>query len=325
MTGDRLYRGGSPRLCRIAAARDIQRGLHAKVSAVVATSSSSSPVPTAPAAPAGGPRAEVICDSVSPDGVRLTTIEVTLHRFVLAELNTHRVFSRNSASSRAIPVKRQLDAVRQHPAVPFEFGANQRGMQAGPPLTGEDHDRALTAWLEARDAAVAATERLLDLGVHKQVANRILEPFIWHTVIVTATEWDGFWQQRCSPLAQPEIRAAADAMRAAYDRSTPVEVAADDWHTPYLRDDERDLDLETRKRVAAARCARVSYLTHDGRRDLSADEQLYERLVTADPPHWSPLEHVATPAVGEPPPGNFRGWRQLRHVIEADRRTAAGA
>ncbi|MFA9444699.1 FAD-dependent thymidylate synthase [Egicoccus sp. AB-alg6-2] len=282
--------------------------------------SASSPAPavTAPST-GGGPRAEVVCDSISPAGSRLTTIEVTLHRFVLAELNTHRAFSRNSASSRAIPVKRQLEAVLQDPAVPLEFGANQRGMQAGPPLQGEDHERALAAWLDARDGAVAAAERLLELGVHKQVANRILEPFIWHTVIVTATDWDGFWQQRCSPLAQPEIRAAADAMRAAFDASTPVEVAEDDWHTPYIRDDERDLDVETRKRIAAARCARVSYLTHDGRRDLSADEELYDRLVTAEPPHWSPLEHVATPAAGAQPAGNLRGWRQLRHLIEVDR------
>lgn len=289
---------------------------------VHASAAAASTAPTD--AVSSGPRAEVVRDSVSTAGVRLTTIEVTLHRFVLAELNTHRVFSRNSASSRAIPVQRQLDAVLDNPAVPLEFGSNQRGMQAGPPLAGEDHARALAAWLEARDAAVASARNLLDLGVHKQVANRILEPFIWHTVIVTATEWDGFWQQRCSPLAQPEIRAAADAMRAAYDASTPAEVADGDWHTPYVRDDERDLDLETRKRIAAARCARVSYLTHDGRRDLSADEELYDRLVTAEPPHWSPLEHVATPSDDPAVPGNFRGWRQLRHVIEAARRTPVG-
>ncbi|GGI06570.1 FAD-dependent thymidylate synthase [Egicoccus halophilus] len=268
----------------------------------------------------GTPRAEVVRDSVSPAGVRLTTVEVTLHRFVLAELNTHRAFSRNSASSRAIPVQRQLDTVLHDPAVPVEFGANQRGMQAGPPLTGEERERAEAGWLAARDAAVAAARDLLDLGVHKQVANRLLEPFLWQTVIVTATDWDGFWQQRCSPLAQPEIRAAAEAMRAAFAASTPVELAVGDWHTPYVRAEDGDLDVETRKRVSAARCARVSYLTHDGRRDLAADEQLYERLVTAEPPHWSPLEHVATPADGDGPVrGNLRGWRQLRHVVELDR------
>jgi thymidylate synthase ThyX len=264
------------------------------------------------------PNATVVADSLSPAGIRLTTVEVTLHRFVLAELNTHRVFSRNSASSRAIPVRKQLARVLDDPAVPVEFGANQRGMQAGAPLTGEDHDAALGAWLEARDHAVAAVERLQELGVHKQVTNRLLEPFMWHTVIVTATEWDGFWEQRCSPLAQPEIRVAAEAMQTAYEGSTPVPLALGEWHTPYLREDDGDLDAETAKHVSAARCARVSYLTHDGRRDIDKDLELYERLVTARPPHWSPLEHVATPAAaGEATLGNLRGWRQLRHEVVA--------
>jgi thymidylate synthase ThyX len=264
------------------------------------------------------PNATVVADSLSPAGIRLTTVEVTLHRFVLAELNTHRVFSRNSASSRAIPVRKQLARVLDDPAVPVEFGANQRGMQAGEPLTGGDHDAALAAWLEARDHAVAAVERLQELGVHKQVTNRLLEPFMWHTVIVTATEWDGFWEQRCSPLAQPEIRVAAEAMRTAYDASTPAPLALGEWHTPYLREDDGDLDAETARRVSAARCARVSYLTHDGRRDIDKDLELYERLVTARPPHWSPLEHVATPAAAdETPLGNLRGWRQLRHEVVA--------
>lgn len=262
------------------------------------------------------PNASVIADSVSPSGVRLTTIEVTLHRFVLAELNTHRVFSRNSASSRAIPVRKQLARVLEDPALPVEFGENQRGMQAGDALAGDDEQAALAAWLQARDQAVAAVERLQELGVHKQVTNRLLEPFMWHTVIVTATEWDGFWEQRCSPLAQPEIMVAAEAMRTEYDASTPVEVGHGQWHTPYLRDEDGDLDDETARKVSAARCARVSYLTHDGRRDIDKDIELYERLVSARPPHWSPLEHVATPAEpDEAPLGNFHAWRQLRHSV----------
>lgn len=264
------------------------------------------------------PTATVVLDSVSPAGVRLTTIEVTLHRFVLAELNTHRVLSRNSASSRAIPTAKQVRRLVEDPALPVEFGTNQRGMQAGEPLTGDAHDAALATWLEARDHAVAAAERLFELGVHKQVVNRILEPFMWHTVIASGTDWDGFWQQRCSPLAQPEIRVAAEAMRDAYHASQPTPIGDGEWHTPYVRDDERDLDVGLRTRISAARCARVSYLTHDGRRDLAADEELYERLITADPPHWSPLEHVATPA-SDPVPGNYRGWRQLRHEVESAR------
>ena len=186
---------------------------------------------------------------------------MTLHRFVLAELNTHRVFSRNSASSRAIPVAKQLARIEADPAIPVEFGANQRGMQAGAPLSGTEHEAALATWLAARDAAVAAARSLGEQGVHKQVTNRLLEPFMWHTVIVTSTDWDGFWDQRCSPLAQPEIRVAAEAMRAAFDASEPTALAHGDWHTPYVRADDGDLDVETRKRIAAARCARVSYLT----------------------------------------------------------------
>lgn len=266
------------------------------------------------------PQATVVLDSVSERGARVTTIEVTLHRFVLAELNTHRAFSRNSASSRAIPTRTQLLRVLEAPALPVEFGANRRGMQAGEPLAGDELGQAHAAWLRARDAAVDAARDLLELGVHKQVVNRLLEPFMWHTVIVTATDWDGFWQQRCSPLAQPEIALAATAMREAHHASTPTPLPDGAWHTPYLRPDEADLPVETRKRVSAARCARVSYLTHNGRRDLVADEQLYDRLITADPPHWSPLEHVATPAAeGDPAVGNLRGWRQLRHVVEAQR------
>lgn len=270
--------------------------------------------------PATTPRAAVIADSISPAGARVTTIEVTLHRFVLAELNTHRAFSRNSASSRAIPIAKQIRRVQEDPAIPVEFGADQRGMQAGQPLTGTAHEEALNTWLEARDAAVEAVQSLAALGVHKQVSNRLLEPFMWQTVIVTATDFDGFWLQRCSPLAQPEIRTAAEAMRAAHQASTPAPLAAGDWHTPYIRPEETDLDADARRRISAARCARVSYLTHDGRRDLEADETLYARLVTADPPHWSPLEHVARPLVeGEEHLGNLRGWRQLRHDVEAAR------
>jgi thymidylate synthase ThyX len=265
------------------------------------------------------PTARVIADSTSPSGTRLTTLEVRLHRFVLAELNTHRVFSRNSASSRAIPIAKQIERVVTNPALPLEYGSKRAGMQAGPPLDGDDLAAAQQVWLSARDAAVTAAQDLLRLGVHKQVANRLLEPFMWHTVIVSSTDWDGFWAQRCSPLAQPEIRVAAEAMRDAVHSSSPIARAKGDWHLPYITDDDRAEagdSYETLRRVSAARCGRVSYLTQDGRRDLDEDLALYERFVSADPPHASPLEHVATPAPARAaqPPGNLRGWLQLRHV-----------
>lgn len=266
--------------------------------------------------------AKVIADSVSPEGHRLTTMEVRFHRFVLAEFNTHRVFSRNSASSRAIPFAKQVERVMTDPAVPVVWASEQRGMQGGDELSEDTRRVASNQWLIARDAAVSNAKELDRFGVHKSIVNRLLEPFMWHTVIVSATEWDGFWAQRCSPLAQPEIRVAAEAMCVAYYGSTPDKLEYGEWHLPYVSTHEYlSLDIETVRRISVARCARVSYLTHDGKRDIQADLDLYNKLVTADPMHASPLEHVATPSEWDdcltPEPGNFTGWLQLRHFVEA--------
>ncbi len=289
--------------------------------------------------------AKVLADSVSPEGFRLTTLEATFPRFVLAEFNTHRVFSRNSASSRAIPIFKQLRRVLEDPYVPIEFGSNQPGMQAGAPLGGEQRLQAEREWLAARDDAVrrvlalvagpsevAAGEDLPDvlvrieqiykgeqrpgewLNVHKQVANRLLEPFMWHTVIVTATEWENFFNLRCHGDAQPEIRRIATAMRAAREDSAPAELGDDEWHLPLVRPEDREQidSLEDLIKVSAGRCARVSYLTHAGERDLAADIGLYDRLLEGG--HMSPLEHPAQPA-GDEWCGNFHGWRQYRKTI----------
>lgn len=297
--------------------------------------------------------AKVLADSRSPAGHRLTTLEATFPRFVLAEFNTHRVFSRNSASSRAIPIAKQLRRVLEDPYVPIEFGANQPGMQAGDPLTGERREAAEREWLGARDDAVrrvlalvtdpgtAAGEDLFGLldevevatrnrtrspewlNVHKQVANRLLEPFMWHTVIVTATEWDNFWNLRCHSDAQPEIRLIAKEMRAATEASEPAELGRDEWHLPLVdpEDHEQVTSLEDLIKVSAGRCARVSYLTHAGKRDLEADIKLHDRLLESG--HMSPLEHPARPLTateleaGEWS-GNFRGWHAYRKDVAGE-------
>jgi hypothetical protein len=298
--------------------------------------------------------ATVLADSASPADRRLTTLEVTFPRFVLAEFNTHRVFSRNSASSRAIPIVKQLRRVLDGPFVPLEFGANQPGMQAGPALSGEAEAAAGREWLRARDDAVrhvlgliaspgevaadadprAELDRIEPaikakehpdewLNVHKQVANRLLEPFMWHTVIVTATEWDNFFNLRCHPDAQPEIRRAAELMRAAREGSEPARLGWEDWHLPLVRDEDRDevASIEELVKVSAGRCARVSYLTHAGTRDLSADIELCERLLSSG--HMSPLEHPARPLTADELAesewcGNFRGWRPYRKDVPGE-------
>lgn len=275
--------------------------------------------------------AKVIKDSVSEAGDRLTTMEVVCHRFVLAEFNTHRAFSRNSASSRAIPLHKQIERVRKDPAIPMVWASEKPGMSGGAEI--DSPGAATLAWLDASEEAVQHAQHMADLGVHKSLCNRLLEPFMWHTIIVSATDWDGFWKQRCSPLAQPEMRLCAEAMKLAYNESTPTFVQYDQWHMPYVSErdfSEEEFDsaasaIEIVKQISAARCARVSYLTHDGVRDPSKDLDLFQKLATADPPHASPLEHVATPGRTNPSliageispktPGNFTGWRQLRHDV----------
>jgi thymidylate synthase ThyX len=262
--------------------------------------------------------ARVLLDSVAPNGVRLTTLEVTFPRFVLAELNTHRQLSRNSASSRAVPTAKLIERVERDPVLPLEWGRNKAGMSASDVLSPDESQEATRVWLQARDDAVRHAKELLDLKVHKQELNRILEPFLWHTVIVTATEWRNFFELRCAANAQPEIREAALRMRDAMASSNPHGLRLGEWHTPLVQDDERGLDLETRKRISAARCARVSYLTHEGNRELGKDLELYERLKSDR--HLSPFEHVATPADDLGFHANFRGWIQLRSEIESGRR-----
>jgi hypothetical protein len=299
-----------------------------------------------------GFEAKVLADSRSPAGHRLTTLEVTFPRFVLSEFNTHRVFSRNSASSRAIPVVKQLRRVLEEPYVPIEFGTNKPGMQAGPPLAGDSATRAEQEWLGARDDAVRHVLGLITspeppasgpdefgdrldeieerarsrevppgwLNVHKQVANRLLEPFMWHTVIVSATEWENFFNLRCHPDAQPEIRRVAGEMREALSISDPRERQGGEWHLPLIGPDDsgEGSSLDDLIKISAGRCARVSYLTHAGRRDGDADIELHDRLV--EDGHMSPMEHPARPMTPAELAksewsGNFRGWVAHRKRI----------
>ena len=265
--------------------------------------------------------ARVLLDSVASNGVQLTTLEVTFPRFVLAEFNTHRQLSRNSSSSRAVPTSKLIERVELDPVLPLEWGRNKAGMSASDVLSEDEAKAARDEWLRARDDAVGHAKALLALKVHKQELNRILEPFLWHTVIVTSTEWQNFFELRCAPNAQPEIREAALRMRDAMATSKPRAIATGEWHTPLVQEDELALDMETRKRISAARCARVSYLTHEGSRELAKDLELYERLRIDR--HLSPFEHVATPSSDDGFHANFRGWIQMRAEIERIRVAAS--
>ncbi len=260
--------------------------------------------------------AKILKDSIALNGTRLTTFEVTFPRIVLAEFNTHRMFSRNSASSRAIPVEKMLKRVLDDPFIPIYWGKNQKGMQADQELTEVEQASARDAWLNSRDAAVEHTRNVLSCGVHKQITNRLLEPFMWHTVIVTATEFQNFFALRCHPDAQPEIRQIAVMMRDLYQRSKPETKLVGEWHLPLIGDNEVDVwsvDIELVKKISVGRCARVSYLTHDGKRDPQADIDLCDRLQSSG--HMSPFEHVARAMQVATPYGNFVGWWQFRKEL----------
>jgi thymidylate synthase ThyX len=270
-----------------------------------------------------GYSARILADSLAPCGKRLTTFEITYPRMIHSELMTHRMLSRNSASSRAIPTAKMIEQVLRDPVLPIWWGKNQSGMQAKEELTGQELEWTKQEWLAARDKAVEEAIALNRLGLHKQIANRLLEPWMWITVIVSATEWDNFFHLRCHPDAQPEIQKIAYMMHGLYLANKPVDVPIDMWHLPLIRQEDYEelyvgkISMANLVRVSVGRCARVSYLTHDGKRDLIADIELCSRLSSSG--HWSPFEHVAQ-AVGETDVrlryGNFIGWKQYRKTFE---------
>lgn len=265
-------------------------------------------------------QAKVIEDSISPSGKRLTTLQLTYPRFIHGEFMTHRVFSRNSSSSRAIPVSKVIKQVWNDPAMPIHWGANQPGMQAKEQLSGIRKKIARGLWRAASKAACVIAYAMNKVGLHKQVANRVLEPFQLHHVIMTATEFDNFYELRKHPDAQPEIHELAIEMIVAQNASRPKRLALGEWHLPYVTEAERgQFTIETLRKLSAARCARVSYLNHDGTTpNIQKDISLFGDLVGARPLHASPVEHQATPAASsEERSGNFVGWVQFRKLIEA--------
>lgn len=260
---------------------------------------------------------KLLAKSIGDTEVELTSLQLQYPRFIHSEFMTHRVFSRNAASSRAIPVSKLIDQVVENPATPIHWGKNQSGMQAREELEPHIQTLAMKEWLSARDSAVAHAKKLADLGVHKQVTNRILEPFQWMQTIVTATDWDNFYALRRHKDAQPEIKYLADLMFTAMDGVEPKYIEQGGYHLPYIDLDapENDEEWETLLKRSTARCARVSYLNHDkSNPDPKKDEKLHDMLLSSG--HFSPFEHQATPADDCKYFANFRGWRSYRYEIE---------
>lgn len=141
--------------------------------------------------------ANIVADSISIHGDRVTTFLLTFPRFILPELNTHRMFSRNSASSRAIPFEKMVKMVEEDPFIPIAWQKDHKGMQGTEYFNEEESKSKIKEWLIARDNAVTQAKKLHSKGVTKQLCNRLLEPFLWHTVLLTATEFENFFKLRC--------------------------------------------------------------------------------------------------------------------------------
>jgi thymidylate synthase ThyX len=348
--------------------------------------------------------AEIVADSINPQGDRITTFLLTFPRFILAELNTHRVFSKNSASSRAIPFHKMVDMVEEDPFIPIAWQKDHKGMQGTEYMIGADADQSKVLWDVSKNEAVLTAIDLHNHGVTKQLCNRLLEPFMWHTVLLTATEFENFFKLRCpkyeyydmltgnqqffkskkdwlqyynnKPLpkakhiskipendvewlqintsqAEIHIQALAEAMWDAMNESTPKELKAGEWHIPFSDkiDEEKIKDLKeyfsgNRNplksddfnygiKISTARCARLSYMTFDGKVDYEKDLKLHDTLLESQ--HMSPFEHCAramspleyrnftktTPypdknghTESEGWCNNFKGFIQYRYLIE---------
>ena len=283
--------------------------------------------------------ATVIADSISEEGARITSLHVYFPRIMLPEFNTHRVFSRNFRSSRAVPVAKLLEEVRNNPYEPIVWLKNQPGMQGGEPMTPEEIEVARAEWRQAAKDAADHAEKLMKLGVHKQWANRGIETYLYVHGLVTSTQWSNFFTLRNHSAAQPEMNDLAIKMRDAIAGSTPQFLKAGQWHLPYIQeedwnavnsapDETGDLAVTTLLKISAARCARISYEPFDGDGSFEKELQRYKLLIENQPVHASPVEHQATPdfkyldnemgeMVWNNPKShrNFVGWQQYRSFI----------
>lgn len=279
----------------------------------------------------------IAADSISPAGTRATTFVVTVPRIILPEWNTHRMFSRNSASSRAVPIDRIIERVMSDPFIPIYWGKNQKGMQAAEEVGQAEKLVAEMKWLAARDNAIESVKALQEVEIHKQIANRLLEPWMWTTIVVTATEYENFFNLRNHEAAQPEIRRIAAMMEEAYRKSEPQRLRVGEWHLPFVEfadrawfshpssraeaamkrgGDEESADMLLAQ-VSASRAASVSYYRIDERKLAHEELDRFDRLTLparqgTGPGHWSPAEHPMQALATPVQIGNVKGFMQLR-------------
>lgn len=256
----------------------------------------------------------IVADSVSEAHARIVTAVWTYPRFIHSEVMTHRVFSRNAASSRAIPVEKMIARIEQEPAMPVYWGQNCRGMSASQAIDDDLVPKAKVEWLLAMKDAVAHARNLAAMGVHKQVTNRVVEPYAHMTTVITSTEWSNFFALRVDKEAQPEFFVLAQLMLRAYLNSRPKALAAGSWHLPFADKYLQDVTEGQALKIVTARCARVSYLNFEGDIDYEKDYALHDDLLAKG--HMSPFEHAARAEDHINRSGNFLGFTQYRKQFD---------
>ena len=258
-------------------------------------------------------KAKVICDSINEQGVRITTLEVEYPRFIHSEFMTHRELSKNSSSSRAVPIDKMLDNTRNNMAVPLYWGKSKSGMQADGEVSKFDEVKCVLNWEKSFNYIEQRILDMKDLGLHKQIPNRLSEPFQMMKVVVTATNWDNFFNLRIHKDSQPEICMLAYKMYQAMQKSVPFELRDGEYHLPYISryriisgrgvgkleysSENTVLDLETAKKISVSCCAQTSYRNTD--MSLEKADKIFDMLVKADVLHSSCFEHLATPVSKE--------------------------
>jgi hypothetical protein len=301
-------------------------------------------------------QAQVILASTTALSPPIYTVRGRMPRPIWPEALTHRKFGRNARSSRAVPIKTMIEEVNLDPFMPWHWGKNQKGMQADEQcdtdlmvrLTDfeDDYSEAFTrenAWRRAANVATDIAEAYDVAGYHKQVVNRLLEPFMWIDVIITSTDWANFEWLRNHSDAEPHLQDWAKLCMDAIKSCEVTELSPDEWHLPYITGDDTEaaymefgetikgvqLGWEWLRKISAARCARISYKPFDGDPSYDRELQRYAGLVSSDHIHASPMEHQAMPDTGfkrgttqkyNNPElhGNLDGWIQYRKLIPGE-------
>lgn len=275
--------------------------------------------------------AQVIQDSLY-NRSRLISVIIECPRWILAEINTHRVFSRSFASSRAVPTKLLLERVRTRPVIPSVWGLNKPGMQSSEVASDSRAQELLCIWQQSAKDAVSSVEALVSgkEPLHKQFASRLLEPYLTVRGIITSSKWDNFFRLRLHRDAQPEFKLLAQCMYRAIQKSIPSNLDPSndlDVHLPFVSQEEKtEIGVTHALKVSTARCARVSYNNFDGSApNIEKDMETYHKLVVAKPIHASPAEHQAKPITNGHAEAqswlvsNFHPtWLQYRKLLEND-------